>query len=264
MELRFQLTRKRVLVALVVAALATGGGVGYAAITSGGTTITACVQKNLGTVRMYDSSAPSTSLMSKPCSAALGEVALSWNQQGLQGPKGDTGPTGPAGKDGASCVNPDGTLASPACQGPKGDPGADGAKGDAGPPGPPGPAGGAPTLTSYAASSAFTSVSDGSWHAIPNLSGQITLASAAPVELTYAFTAPIAGAVLTRLTVDGNLVPGTVQVSEASVISVSASAYVSMSAGPHSIAVQYKAGSTFNFDPSQEFENGALQALAFG
>jgi hypothetical protein len=88
------------------AVLAIAGGVAYATIRDGGNVYTACMLKNVGTIRLIDPSLPSTNLMSH-CTSL--ETQISWNQigqrgldgpQGPQGPKGDPGATGPAGLDG--------------------------------------------------------------------------------------------------------------------------------------------------------------------
>jgi hypothetical protein len=100
MEIKFRLTRRRLAVAAIGCALVSLGGVGYAAITDPGVVITACMQKSLGTIRMHDATAPATSLLGRPCNAALGEVALSWNQQGTQGIKGLKGDQGIPGLQG--------------------------------------------------------------------------------------------------------------------------------------------------------------------
>jgi hypothetical protein len=131
-DIRFRLTRTRLGVCVALLGLLTAGGVAYAAMSDTGGVINACMLKVTGTIRLYDASAPSSSLVSKPCNAAL-ETPISWNKQGLQGlqglqgAKGDTGspgsvgPQGPAGKDGTN--------------------GAAGAQGLQGPPGPKGDAG---------------------------------------------------------------------------------------------------------------------------
>jgi hypothetical protein len=123
---------------LVVAGTALAAGVAYATIPDSSNVFTACMLKSVGTIRLIDPALPSTNLMSH-CTSL--ETKISWNQKGSQGDRGIQGvqgPQGPAGadgkdgapgKDGTSCVNADGTLASPSCRGPQG------------PQGPQGPAG---------------------------------------------------------------------------------------------------------------------------
>src|SRR6478672_4241623 len=96
MELRLRLTRKRVLLAGVVAALLVVG-VGYAAIPDVNSVYTACMLKSVGTLRLIDPSLPPTNLMSH-CSSL--ETQITWNQKGqagLPGAAGAAGPPGPAG-----------------------------------------------------------------------------------------------------------------------------------------------------------------------
>src|SRR4051812_5007050 len=78
------------------------GGIAYAAIPGAGNIYTGCMLKNVGTVRLIDSTLPSSNLMSH-CTAP--ETQISWNQQGQQGQKGEAGTPGAPGKSGADGVN---------------------------------------------------------------------------------------------------------------------------------------------------------------
>ena len=122
---------------LLAAAIA--GGVAYATIPGDGKVFTACMAKNIGTIRLIDPSLPSGNLMSR-CTSLEKEV--SWNQTGTPGLPGIAGPAGPPGPPGADGANGaaghDGdpcSPANPACFGPKGDAGPPGPAGPAGPPG---------------------------------------------------------------------------------------------------------------------------------
>jgi hypothetical protein len=126
--------RTNLIAATVGAVVATvlAGGIAWAAIPDEGNVYTACMLKNIGTVRLIDKSLPPNNLMSR-CKPAL-EVEISWNQRGQQGlqgiqgqpgEKGDTGDPGATGADGA-----------PGQQGPPGPKGDKGDQGDQGPPGP--------------------------------------------------------------------------------------------------------------------------------
>jgi hypothetical protein len=100
MEVRFRLTRKRVTMLVVVAGLASAG-LAYATIPDGSQVYRACMLNKLGTVRLIDSSLPSSNLMSH-CSNTL-ETEVSWNQQGQPGPqglRGEPGKDGAPGRDG--------------------------------------------------------------------------------------------------------------------------------------------------------------------
>jgi len=96
---RKRASRKALVVAAVSAAVfAVAGGIAYATIPDGGHVYTACMLKNVGTIRMIDTSLPSSSLLSH-CTSL--ETQISWSQNGTPGPQGNPGPAGPAGKDGA-------------------------------------------------------------------------------------------------------------------------------------------------------------------
>jgi hypothetical protein len=82
--------------AVVVLALA--GSVAWAAIPGDGGVYTACMLKNVGTVRLIDKSLPPGNLMSR-CKPAL-EIEVSWNQKGQQGIQGSPGTNGTNGQDG--------------------------------------------------------------------------------------------------------------------------------------------------------------------
>jgi hypothetical protein len=84
-------------------------GPASAAVPAADGTFTACMFRDVGTVRLIDPSLSQRNLMGH-CSSL--EQQVHWNQQGpagptgpagpqgTQGPKGDTGPQGPAGADG--------------------------------------------------------------------------------------------------------------------------------------------------------------------
>jgi hypothetical protein len=99
-----------------VIAVALAGGAAYALIPQDGV-ITGCYAKATGVLRIIDAAV---------ATCRGGEVALSWNQQGVQGPQGPVGPVGPAGPAGTDGVD--------------GVDGQDGADGIDGAPGEPGPA----------------------------------------------------------------------------------------------------------------------------
>jgi|tagenome__1003787_1003787.scaffolds.fasta_scaffold20940939_4 hypothetical protein len=88
---------------LVVAMLAAAGGIAYATIPDAGNVYTGCMLKNVGTVRLIDSSLPSSNLMSH-CTAL--ETQISWNQQGQKGDAGTPGAPGKSGADGVNGMSP--------------------------------------------------------------------------------------------------------------------------------------------------------------
>lgn len=91
--------------AIVVAALALGSGIAYATIPDGGGVVTACMLKNVGTVRLIDTALPSSNLLSH-CTTL--ETQVSWNQKGQAGTAGTNGADGKSvvmGDAGANCAN---------------------------------------------------------------------------------------------------------------------------------------------------------------
>ena len=114
--------KRRELIATAAGALAAAvlaGGVAWAAIPTDGGVYTACMLKNVGTVRLIDRSLPPANLMSH-CKPAL-EVEISWNQRGVQGLQGIQGPPGKDGLNGSNGID-----------GRDGAPGKDGADGQDG------------------------------------------------------------------------------------------------------------------------------------
>ena len=164
------------LAVLVVAGLAAAGGVAFATIPDANKVYTACVLKNVGTIRLIDPSLPSSNLMGH-CSSL--ETQISWNQQGQagaagpQGPKGDTGPAGPQG--------PPGKDGAPGTDGTNGTNGAAGATGPAGPPGPKGDpgVGSISSLTSLEGLGCTVAGNPGTVHVSVDGQGAITLSCVA-------------------------------------------------------------------------------------
>ncbi len=140
MELKFRVTRTRLVLLVVAAAVVTMGGIGYAAIPDGNGVFTACRLNGVGTIRLIDPTATPASSLLNHCTGL--ETKISWNQggpSGSQGPTGDKGATGdkgPAGDQG-----PVGDKGPTGDQGPVGDKGPDGDKGPTGDTGAKGPAG---------------------------------------------------------------------------------------------------------------------------
>jgi hypothetical protein len=101
-----------------VITVAIAAAVAGATIPGDGNVYTACMLKNVGTIRLIDPALPSSNLMSH-CTSL--ETPVSWNQKGTPGLPGQAGA---AGKDGV-----DGKDGQPGIAGPKGD------RGDKGDPG---------------------------------------------------------------------------------------------------------------------------------
>ncbi|MGD0167753.1 MAG: hypothetical protein ABSC51_10795 [Gaiellaceae bacterium] len=170
------LRRRLVLMVGVATAMLAGVGVAWASIPDSNGVIHACMLKNVGTIRLIDTSLGSKSLLGH-CTSL--ETEISWNQWGTgapgpvgppgpKGEKGDTGATGPKGETGATGPQGEkGETGETGSQGPRGEAGATGSQGPKGEKGDPGTlAGGACTLASGAAGIVQVSVAS---------SGAITL-----------------------------------------------------------------------------------------
>ena len=130
--------RRRIgrLVVLCGVGLALAAGIAYATIPSGGV-YTACMLKNVGTIRLIDPSLPASNPLGHCISL---EQQITFNQTGQQGLAGPTGVTGAAGATGATgATGPGGATGA---TGAAGHDGKDGVRGPAGATGPAGPAGG--------------------------------------------------------------------------------------------------------------------------
>ena len=110
--MRFLLNHRKAGFLLLVPAALLGlaGGVAYAAIPDAGSVYTACMLKNVGTIRLIDPSLPSSSLLSH-CTSL--ETQITWNQVGQIGPQGPPGPAGRDGADGKDGVSPSVTPLAP-------------------------------------------------------------------------------------------------------------------------------------------------------
>jgi len=80
-----RVTHKRIGFLLMLAVLVTVGGVAYASIPSSDGTIRACYQKENGQLR----------IVGKASDCRNSELAISWNEKGIQGVAGAAGAQGP-------------------------------------------------------------------------------------------------------------------------------------------------------------------------
>jgi hypothetical protein len=121
---------------------ALASGVAYATIPGSGGGYTACVLKNVGTIRLIDPTLPPSQLMSH-CTSL--EKQVGWSRQGQAGPTGPAGEVGATGAAGVQGVaGPAGDRGAAGATGPQGPPGttgAQGSRGNAGPQGGSGPPG---------------------------------------------------------------------------------------------------------------------------
>jgi hypothetical protein len=124
--LRRSVSRPVFLVGGIVAGLTLVASSAGAAVTTAGSTVTACQHKSTGALRVPTAG--------KGCTKT--ETTLTWNTQGVAGPRGLAGPAGPQGENGVP-----GAKGEAGSAGPAGPQGAAGPQGPQGPEGATGPAG---------------------------------------------------------------------------------------------------------------------------
>jgi len=111
---------------------------------------------------------------------------------------------------------------------------------------------------------AWNSISDNTWRDVPSLTLPVSLAHAAPVVVTWSLSAPMNGHIVTRLVIDGNVVPGTAQVTgNTTFVSATGTYYATLPAGAHTVTLQYRAPQAFSLDPSQDWQSSRLQVLSY-
>jgi hypothetical protein len=85
--------RRGIVLLALAGAFIIGAGVAYAAIPSSSGVYTACLYKNLGTIRLIDPSIQHASIL--PLGHCLSdETQITWGQTGPQGIQGPQGPQG--------------------------------------------------------------------------------------------------------------------------------------------------------------------------
>ncbi len=92
MELKFRVTRKRLVLLVVVAAFVTAGGIGYAAIPDSNGVYTACRLNGVGTIRLIDPAATPASSLLNHCTNL--ETKITWNEGGPRRPSRRQGRNG--------------------------------------------------------------------------------------------------------------------------------------------------------------------------
>src|SRR3954470_9633858 len=113
-----QVSRKAVVLVGVPAAGLAAAGIAYATIPDSSKIYTACMLKNVGTIRLIDPSLPSSNLMSR-CTSA--ETKITWDENGQPGPTGAAGATGATGAKGATgAAGPTGSSGPIGVTGPTG------------------------------------------------------------------------------------------------------------------------------------------------
>jgi collagen triple helix repeat protein len=131
--MRFIGRRTSRLIVMSVIVLGAAAGIAYATIPAANKVYTACMLKNIGTIRLIDPTLPAPDLRSH-CTAL--ETQVTWNQEGQAGPPGPQGQEGPTGAGGPTgAPGPKGDTGVSGAAGPKGDTGDTGPQGATGPPG---------------------------------------------------------------------------------------------------------------------------------
>ena len=211
------------------------------------------------------------------------ETGLSWNKvgptgpagpQGLPGANGDVGPMGPAGPTGPA--GPQGPVGPTGPAGLQGATGATGPAGSAGPAGPAGPAGATgpqgpmggviiPTISTLVSQQGWSAAIDNVWRDVPGLALPLSLVNASPVAISWNLTVQFNnGYVVTRLAIDGTMVPGTQHIVGLTAYGNSSGTYyAALSGGNHQVTLQYRTTIPFAYDPTAEWQTASLQAMAF-
>ncbi|MGZ6618010.1 MAG: hypothetical protein ACXVFQ_26740, partial [Solirubrobacteraceae bacterium] len=171
---------------------------------------------------------------------------------GAAGPKGDVGPQGPAGAVGAK--------GDPGPQGPVGPKGDTGAQGPAGPQGP----SLVPNVTTVTATTSWNSQTDNVFRPVPFLSLWVSMLNPGPVAVTWSLAVPMNGAIVTRLVIDGHVVPSTnVVVGNTTYATSTGSYYTTLDSGSHQVVLQYRTTNAFTFDPNADWQSARLQVLSY-
>ncbi len=208
------------------------------------------------------------------------ETGLSWNKvgptgpagpQGLPGANGDVGPMGPAGPTGPAGpqgpVGPTGPAGLQGATGATGPAGAAGPAGPAGATGPQGPMGGViiPTISTLVSQQGWSAAIDNVWRDVPGLALPLSLVNASPVAISWNLTVQFNnGYVVTRLAIDGTMVPGTQHIVGLTAYGNSSGTYyAALSGGNHQVTLQYRTTIPFAYDPTAEWQTASLQAMAF-
>jgi hypothetical protein len=193
--------------------------------------------------------------------------------QGPAGAQGAAGPAGPAGAKGdTGAQGPAGAKGDVGPQGPAGAKGDTGAQGPVGPQGPTGPQGATgpqgpslvPNITTATATVSWNSQTDNSFRPVPFLSMWLSMLNPGPVAITWSLAVPMNGAIVTRLVIDGRVIPNTnVVVGNTTYATSTGTYYTTLDSGSHQIVLQYRTGNAFTFDPNADWQSARLQALSY-
>ena len=121
-----------------------------------------------------------------------------------------------------------------------------------------------PTIVS-SSGAGWSSTADGGWHNMGGTTVTLNLLASSPVVFTWGVSVQItSGQLVTRLSVDGKTVAGSQRITQGTTYgSVAGTSYQTLSAGAHTAVLQYRANTSFFFDPSADWQSTLLQAMAF-
>ena len=130
-----------------------------------------------------------------------------------------------------------------------------------------------PTVYCITGDQPWSSKTDNTFRAVPAptptmpsalLTLSVPMVNAGPVVVTWSLAVPMNGAIVTRLNIDGVVVPGTnVVVGNTTYATSTGSYYTTLAAGPHTVTLEYRTNMAFSFDPKADWQSSRLQVLAY-
>lgn len=121
-----------------------------------------------------------------------------------------------------------------------------------------------PTVTAAVADKTWNSMTDNTFRPVPYLTVTMTSVNAGPAAITWSLAVPMNGSIVTRLCIDGKVIPSTnVVVGNTTYATSTGTYYTTLSAGPHTIALQYRTNMAFTFDPAADWQSARLQLMSF-
>jgi hypothetical protein len=121
-----------------------------------------------------------------------------------------------------------------------------------------------PTVTTVSAEKAWSSSTANTFGPVPYLTLTLTTAHAAPAAITWSLAVPMNGGIVTRLNVDGTVIPSTtVVVGNTTYATSTGSYYTTLPAGTHTIVLEYRTNMNFTFDPAADWQGARLQMMSF-
>jgi hypothetical protein len=122
-----------------------------------------------------------------------------------------------------------------------------------------------PTISTLISKQSWSAAIDNVWRDVPGLALPLTLVNASPVTVSWNLTVPLNnGYVVTRLAIDGKMVPSTQHiVGMAAYGSSVGTSYAALSSGSHQVTLQYRTTIGFAYDATVDWQTASLQAMAF-